>query len=345
MLAQAASALGKSCKFLAHGDERSCVGLGEIVSGDWNDPQIISRFLSDLDVVTYEFENTPLNLAHEISRRSTLRPNVKALSVSQDRIHEKDLFRALKIPTPNYLAIDAPNDLEGLESTIGFPCLLKTRRLGYDGKGQCLVHSADELLQAFTDLGAKSLIAEQYINFERELSIIGVRSLSGQVKFFPIAQNRHRHGILRTSIVYSGLIDTPTEMNAQRYLNSIMDNLDYVGVLALELFQTPQGLMANEIAPRVHNTGHWSMQGASMSQFEAHIKAISGDALPEISLVSPTVMINLIGDTDLGNNLFEGVAKHVHLYNKEPRPGRKLGHLNLLGQDVETLSKIASDYC
>jgi 5-(carboxyamino)imidazole ribonucleotide synthase len=305
MLGLAGIPLGLSFRFLDPAPEAPAREVGELVVGAYDDPAALDRLVSGADVVTYEFENVPV----EAARRAGAVPAAAALEAAQDRLAEKRLFRRLGIPT-------APID----DEVTTFPALLKTRRLGYDGKGQRLVETRPGF-----DPGH---VLEGLVPFDRELSLLAVRGRDGDTRFWPLVENVHEGGILRLSRAPAA--GAPQAL-AEGYATRLLDELGYVGVLALELFDVGGELVANELAPRVHNTGHWTIEGATTSQFENHLRAVLGLPLGATDALAPAAMVNLIGRVPPLEELLRVPGARVHLYGKEPRPGRKLGHVTVLG--------------
>jgi 5-(carboxyamino)imidazole ribonucleotide synthase len=269
-------------------------------------------------------------------------PPAIALEQSQDRLHEKDLFSRLGIPTPGYRAVESRAALDRALVELGLPAVLKTRRLGYDGKGQAVIRAPGDADSAWARLGPSApLILEEYVAFERELSILAVRSTRGETAFYPPVENEHREGILRLSRVPADAGDL--ERSARDAAAALLSAMDYAGVLALELFDVGGRLLANEMAPRVHNSGHWTIDGAVTSQFENHLRAVLGLPLGDTALLGHAAMINLIGEHPPLAELASIAGARVHLYGKEPRPGRKIGHLNFLEPDRASLeSRLAA---
>jgi 5-(carboxyamino)imidazole ribonucleotide synthase len=305
MLGLAGIPLGLSFRFLDPAPEAPAREVGELVVGAYDDPAALDRLVSGADVVTYEFENVPV----EAARRAGAVPAAAALEAAQDRLAEKRLFRRLGIPT-------APID----DEVTTFPALLKTRRLGYDGKGQRLVETRPGF-----DPGH---VLEGLVPFDRELSLLAVRGRDGDTRFWPLVENVHEGGILRLSRAPAA--GAPQAL-AEGYATRLLDELGYVGVLALELFDVGGELVANELAPRVHNTGHWTIEGATTSQFENHLRAVLGLPLGATDALAPAAMVNLIGRVPPLEELLRVPGARVHLYGKAPRPGRKLGHVTVLG--------------
>jgi 5-(carboxyamino)imidazole ribonucleotide synthase len=308
MLALAGIPLGLSFRFLDPSPNAPAAEVGELLVGAYDDRELLDRLAHGAAAVTYEFENVPV----EAARRVGAIPDAAALEAAQDRLVEKQLFRRLGIPT---VRID--------EEVERFPALLKTRRLGYDGKGQRLVETRPGTVPGH--------VLEERVSFDRELSLLAVRGRDGETRFWPLVENRHEDGILRTSRAPA---EKAPQERAEEYGARLLDELGYVGVLALELFEVDGRLLANELAPRVHNTGHWTIEGSATSQFENHLRAILG--LPLGSTDSRVCfMANLIGSLPPPEDVLRLPGVHLHLYGKEPRPGRKLGHVTLVDPSLE----------
>jgi 5-(carboxyamino)imidazole ribonucleotide synthase len=314
---------------------KASAGVGTI----YNDPDglVLDIFLRQVDTITYEFEHLPLELVNRIAREKPVHPVPRALEVCQNRRHEKALFSELGIPTAAYHIATSAEELREAVERLQGPVVAKSVTEGYDGKGQAVIKSADEAADAWEAIGHGEVVAEQFVNFKREVSIVAVRGSDDQIAFYPLAENIHHDGILRFSIAPAQKLAPGLEEEAQRMIRALMNELGYVGVLALELFDTGDGLMANEMAPRVHNSGHWTQNGATTSQFENHIRAVSGLPLGDTSAFAPTCMINLIGETGPVANLLELPYTHLHLYGKSPKPGRKIGHINIRADSPEEL--------
>jgi len=323
-------------------------GIGEIFSDPCNTQAGLDRFLDSVDVVTYEFEHFPLDLARNIAARKPLYPGVEALRVCQNRALEKGLFKELGIPTPKYRFANSLDELELATKALGTPVVAKSITEGYDGKGQAVLKSPDEAPAAWKHIGHDSVIVESFVNFNRELSLIAARNVQGEFVAYPLVENIHHGGILRYTIAPAPNVSESVQNVATDYIHKLMDQLSYVGVLALELFETPEGLLANELAPRVHNSGHWSMDGAHTGQFENHLRAILGLPLGETKADRVSAMINLIGRTVSPGEILTFKDTHLHLYGKPERTGRKVGHININANDYsnlqhkvkETLSKV-----
>ena len=340
MLAQAALPLGIRCVFLE--DSPNCPArlLGQVFSSEQFD-----EFSQSCDIFTLEFENTPLKPAQVLESTKQLYPSSFALSVAQDRLNEKNLFNQLSIATVPFLAVNHKEDIQKAITTLGLPLVLKTSRGGYDGKGQFVLKTADQMDTAWAELGEATktapLIAEGFINFEREVSIIAVRGQTGEIRYYPLAQNEHHDGILAKSTVPAPNTEHLTQQ-AQHNIKKLLEHLNYVGVLTLELFVTPDGLLANEIAPRVHNSGHWSIEGAVCSQFENHIRAVAGLPLGDTSITKPSVMLNVIGKYPVLADVLAIEGVHVHNYDKAEREVRKIAHITVMPSDSSQLEAAVS---
>ena len=325
MLGFAARDLGVECRFVDPSDAPPAAACGDVIQRSFDDPEALAELAASCDVVTYEFENVPVEALHRIEDKVPVYPPADALRYSQDRLEEKRLFDRLDIPLPGYRIVDSREDMVSAADTLGLPCVIKTRRFGYDGKGQFLIRERKDIDEAWAALGGQSLIAEQWIPFDFELSCIGVRNVDGQTAIYPLARNVHEGGILRTSC---SPVDVPDlEERAETYVRRLLTHLDYVGVLALELFVCNDDLLANEFAPRVHNSGHWTIEGSMTSQFENHLRAVMNRPLGSTASVGHAGMVNLIGNIpDAARSLDRGV---LHDYGKVARPGRKLGHVTV----------------
>ncbi|MCL2688715.1 MAG: 5-(carboxyamino)imidazole ribonucleotide synthase [Chitinispirillia bacterium] len=298
----------------------------EHIVGFYSDTATLDQFADKVDIITYEFENVPSKCANYLSAKKPVYPPPAALEVSCDRLKEKTLFKELGIDTPNFAAIQSLDDLTSALREIGFPSVLKTRTLGYDGKGQAVLRSEADVEVAWAQLGGVDCILEAFVPFTREISVIAVRSRIGETVFYPVSENTHKNGILHKAICRPA---DPMQKPAEEYIKKLFEKLNYVGVLALELFEMNGKLLANEIAPRVHNTGHWSIEGANTSQFENHIRAITGLPLGDTSPVEFCAMVNFIGETPNAAAVLSIKGAHFHDYGKEAKPGRKLGHASI----------------
>lgn len=320
----------------------ACGGqVAELFVGDYLDFEALQRFAGGLDVVSYEFENVPVASAEFLSQIVRISPSPRSLEVAQDRLIEKKFFRDLGVPTAAFAAVDSELDLSAFAERHGYPVVLKSRRMGYDGKGQVIVPDQTELAGGFTVLGGRNLIAESFVAFDRELSILAVRGLDESIRFYPLVENRHWDGILRVSRAPARQVSSALQSTAERYATSALETLDYVGVLAIEFFATDDELLANEMAPRVHNSGHWTIEGAETGQFENHLRAVVGLPLGSTRPRGHSIMVNIIGNLPNIASVLAIDGAHLHLYGKSPRPGRKLGHVTVNG-DEETLATTLS---
>ncbi len=339
MLALAGVPLGLHVRFLDPTPNSPAARLGEQIVGSYDDPELLARFAAGLDLVTYEFENVPTATAALLAEHVPVFPPPIALANAQDRLAEKRFFQQLAIPTAPFAAVDTRADLDAALDAIGLPAVLKTRRLGYDGKGQVVLRQREDVEQAWAMLGGQPLILEGFVPFVRELSILAVRGRDGATACYPLIENTHRDGILRRSVAPAPELDPQLQALAESYATRALDALGYVGVLAIELFQTEHqpALIVNEMAPRVHNSGHWTIEGAETSQFENHIRAVAGLPLGSTAMRGYAAMINLIGDLPAIQAVLAMPAAHLHLYEKAPRTGRKLGHVTVCADDMPTL--------
>jgi len=353
MLGLAGIPLGMRFRFLEAAPHPPAGAVGEVVVGAYDDLGALERLAGGVDLVTYEFENVPAAATEWLlSRGVPVYPPPAALAVAQDRLAEKTTFRSLGIPTPDFHTVDSLADLRAGVAALGVPAVLKTRRMGYDGKGQAVIRDGDGVEAAWRELGPRTpadpresdpahLLLEGFVRFQRELSLVAVRGRDGSLAFYPLVENLHRGGILVRTVAPAPEVPAALQEQAEWYIRTLMEQLDYVGVLALELFQVEEGLLANEIAPRVHNTGHWTQDGAVTSQFENHLRAVAGWPLGSTAVTSPTVMLNLLGSAPPPGALLAGPGVHLHLYDKSPRPGRKIGHLNVCGPDPAAAAVLA----
>jgi 5-(carboxyamino)imidazole ribonucleotide synthase len=337
MMALAGYPLGLEFIFLDPSADACANKLGEYLQGDYNDPKLLAQLAARADVVTYEFENVPAHVAEFLAAHTRVYPSPKALAVAQDRLIEKSFFHDLNIPTPAYAAVENLEALERAMPVIGWPAILKSRTQGYDGKGQSLLKSVDDLKAAWALLEGVPAIVEAFVPFNREVSILAVRNVSGAVVFYPLSENLHRGGILRVS---ESCIDDAMQQQAEAYVAQIMEALDYVGVLALELFEIDGELIANEFAPRVHNSGHWTIEGAETSQFENHLRAILDMPLGLTTAVGNAAMVNFIGGLPVVEEVLIIPQAHLHLYDKSPRKGRKVAHATVRSATPEKLQEL-----
>jgi 5-(carboxyamino)imidazole ribonucleotide synthase len=337
MLALAGYPLGLRFRFLDPSPEAPVGRIAHRVTADYTDEQALQRFAQGLEVATYEFENVPVEAARFLAERTAVYPPLEALEQAQDRLHEKTLFKKLGIPTTEFAAFEAHEDFDKAVKKIGLPAILKTRRMGYDGKGQWLLRSAQNVEKARSEMPQVPLMLEKFVAFQREVSMLGARNRTGETTFYPLVENHHRGGILRLSLAPAPNSTGALQRTAEEHTRKVLEALNYVGVLCIEFFELDGRLLANEMAPRVHNSGHWTIEGAITSQFENHLRAILGLPLGATSAIGHSAMINLIGEAPEEAAVLAVSNAHLHLYGKEPRPGRKIGHVTVRADHPEKL--------
>ena len=337
MLALAGYPLGLQFKIFDAAPDAPAGQLAPLLAEDPNDTPALLWFSRGLDAITYEWENVPVASTRYLEQRVPVFPPPRALEIAQDRVIEKSFFRDLGVPVPPFVAVETRAELDDAVAQLGLPCILKTRRFGYDGKGQFRLQTPRDVEKAWQELGGVPLILEGFVPFTRELSIIVARDQNGEKVFYPLVENHHADGILRLSIAPAP--DTADlQATAQDYIARIADELDYVGVLALELFQVGENLTANEIAPRVHNSGHWTIEGSQTSQFENHLRAVAALPLGATTMKAPfAAMINLIGVLPPLCDVLQIPGANAHYYGKEVKPGRKVGHITVVAQTMDEL--------
>lgn len=333
MLALAGRPLGVTFRFFDPNPGSPAREVGDLTVADYGDLAALERFAVGLDVVTYEFESIPLAAVEAVAKVAPVFPSPQALKVAQDRVLEKRCFQHMAIRTAPSRDVASRGDLDRAAHEIGLPAVLKTRRFGYDGKGQVVIREESELAGAWETLGGVPLILEQFIEFDRELSIIAARSREGEIIFYPMVENEHERGILSSSVAPAEVSETKTRA-ARDYVRRLMSSFDYVGVLALEMFESGEKLIANEIAPRVHNSGHWTIEGAETSQFENHVRAVCGQELGGGAALGHSVMLNILGTIPDVARIESIAGAHVHMYGKPAAPRRKLGHVTVVGTDA-----------
>jgi 5-(carboxyamino)imidazole ribonucleotide synthase len=333
MLGLAGIPLGCTFSFLDPGDGAPAGAVGEVVVGALDDLDAARRAAKNAAVVTYEWEGVPAETARALEPIAPVLPTPRALDVAQDRLAEKDTLRALGVPTAPYRAVDTSDELHTALDSIGLPAVLKTRRGGYDGKGQAVLRGPDDVDVAFASLGAVPLVLEGYVPFDRELSIVAVRGHDGETRCWPAVENVHRDGILRVTRAPAPRLDAALQARAEACIRPLLDALAYVGVACVELFDAGGELLANEIAPRVHNSGHWTIESADTSQFENHLRAVLGLPLGSTAARGPAAMVNCIGVMPDTAAVLRVPGAHFHDYGKAPRPGRKLGHITITAAD------------
>jgi 5-(carboxyamino)imidazole ribonucleotide synthase len=331
MLALAGYPLGLRFQILDPAADACAGQITPLIQGNYDDAAQLERLADWAEVVTFDFENVPAAAARILAGRVAFHPPAEALARAQDRLSEKTLFWELGIPTPNFTTIDSLEELQDAAVRMSLPAVLKTRRLGYDGKGQQILRIAEDIEPAWRTLGGVPLILESFISFEREVSVLAIRCRDGATAFYPLVENHHRDGILRLSRAPCLMPDL--EQEGWDYAHRLLDRLNYVGLLAIEFFVKDGRLIANEMAPRVHNSGHWTIEGAETSQFENHLRAILGLPLGSTAALGHSAMLNCIGDLPERSLALAAPNTHYHIYGKVPRPGRKVGHITVRGDD------------
>ncbi len=327
MLAEAGLPLGLKFLTVDPKADACAASLGEFIQASYDDPAALDR-LAGCDRVTCDFENVPAEALAALARRVRVAPSASALAAAQDRLVEKDRFARLGIPTPGYRAVDQRPDLAAAAAELGLPLVLKTRRMGYDGKGQFVLRQPEDLELAWREIGGEPLIAEQWVAFDHECAITAVRSATGELRCWPLSRTWHREGMLRLAASLPEV--HPLTAAARDLVARLAEDLDYVGCLTLELFAVEGRLLANEFAPRVHNSAHWSIEGAACSQFENHLRAVCDWPLGATSARGPALMVNFIGEMPQSHDWLGLPDLHWHDYGKLPRAGRKVGHATLL---------------
>lgn len=341
MLALSGAPLGLRFLVLDSAQDACAGQFAPMVVGDYTDQAALAEFASQIDVATFDFENVPAESARWLAERRPVFPSPRALSVAQDRLAEKTLFRELDIPVPDFAPIDTRASLDDALARIGTPCILKTRRLGYDGKGQFRIKTPADADAAWAALGAQAekvgLILEGFVRFERELSVVAVRGRDGEFRAWPITENWHVDGVLSASLA-PARVDAGLAATAIAHARKLAEALDYVGVFALELFCREGVLLANELAPRVHNSGHWTIEGSETSQFQNHLRAVLGLPLGDTRMVGHACMLNWIGEMPEAGAVLSEAGGHWHDYGKQPREGRKVGHATLRSDSPRELA-------
>jgi 5-(carboxyamino)imidazole ribonucleotide synthase len=341
MLALAGIPLGLRFRFLDPSGDAPARECGELVVGEYDDAGALERFTRGLDAATFEFENVPAGAAAAVAARVPLHPPPAALSAGQDRASEKELFRQSGMAVPDFAPASSAAELADAVRALGLPVVVKARRLGYDGKGQCVVREPADLEGCWDRLGGVPLLVERLVPFTREVSLLACRGRDGRVEFYPPVENTHEGGILRLSVAPAPGVPAKTHDAARGHVRALMDSLAYVGVLAVEFFEVGGGWLANEMAPRVHNSGHWTIDAALTSQFENHCRAVAGLPLGPCDARGRAAMVNLIGHIPLPAAVLEVPGARLHLYGKEVRPGRKVGHVTIVGDDPAAVSASA----
>lgn len=326
MLALAGTPLGMNFAFLDPAPDACAQALGEHIRADYSDQNHLRQLADEVDLVTFEFESVPAETVAFLSQFVPVYPSAESLRIARDRWFEKSMFRDLGIPTPEFANILSQTDLNDAVASIGLPAVLKTRTLGYDGKGQKVLRQPEDVADAFAELGSVPCILEGFVPFSGEVSLVAVRGRDGETRFYPLVHNTHEAGILRLSVASSA---HPLQGLAEDYVSRVLEKLNYVGVLAFEFFEVDGGLKANEIAPRVHNSGHWTIEGAECSQFENHLRAVAGLPLGSTAKIGESAMLNFIGSVPDVSAAIAIEDCHLHHYGKAFKAGRKVGHATL----------------
>jgi 5-(carboxyamino)imidazole ribonucleotide synthase len=338
MLGQAGIAHGLSFRFLDPSPDAPAAAVGTLVAGALDSVVALDDVANGADVVTYEWEGVPAAAARHLLYTHRVAPGIRALEVSQDRWAEKALFESLQIPTARFATVDELGDLATAIRDHGLPAVLKTRRGGYDGKGQHVLREAADVGAAWSALGGVPLIVESFVAFRRELSIVAARGDDGTIACWPVVENEHRNGILRVTRAPAPGWTPALQAAAESHVIAVFEALDFVGVGCVELFETDDALLANELAPRVHNSGHWTIEGSETSQFDNHLRAILGRPLGSTAATGVAAMVNCIGTMPDARAVLAIDSAHLHDYGKVERPGRKLGHVTLTASDEQTLA-------
>ncbi len=336
MLAEAGIPLGLEFVIVDPKSDACAARLGQFICADYADPAALD-LLAGCDRVTCDFENVPAGALELLAQRVEVRPAASALAAAQDRLPEKQRFVELGIPTVAFVAVSTRSDLAAAVEQLGFPLVIKTRRFGYDGKGQEVLRGQEDLEPAWQRLGDHELIAEQWLRFDSECAVTAVRSADGELRCWPVSRTWHRDGILRLA----GPLPVPDSLakQAQSHVRRLAESLDYIGCLTLELFVTGSGLLANEFAPRVHNSAHWTIEGAESSQFENHLKAVCGWPLGETRTREASMMLNFIGELPEAATWLGRPGVRWHDYGKRARAGRKVGHATVIAPDGPALAR------
>jgi 5-(carboxyamino)imidazole ribonucleotide synthase len=339
MMALAGYPLGLNFRFFDANPDTPGSQVAEQTTAKFDDSAALARFADGLDVLTYEFENVPAATAHAVAKHAPVFPAPSILEMAQDRLTQKNWFKEFNVATAPFANIENEAQLEAAVAEVALPAVIKTRRSGYDGKGQLVLRSWHDAERVWKTLGGVPLIAEGFVPFERELSIVAARSRSGETVFYPLVENHHREGILRLTLAPAPGWTPELQATAEGMARRVMEALQYVGVLTIELFQYQGQLLANEMATRVHNSGHWSIEGAHASQFENHIRAVAGMPLGSTAPRGVSAMLNLIGEVPASERVLSVVGAHLHLYGKSPARGRKLGHITVVEASAGALSQ------
>lgn len=337
MLALAGKPLGLKFIFLDPTPIACAADIGKHLIGDYTDKALLTQLAQESDIITYEFENVPVEIIDFLNANTPVYPPGKALLIGQDRITEKTFLQGLGIATAPFSAVSSLEELHQAMPEIGYPAILKTRRFGYDGKGQVVLKNDQDLATAWQAVKNAPCVVEGFVPFDREISIIASRSVSGEIAYYPLSENEHHKGILRLA---KNTQNDPLQTQAESYINTILTALDYVGTIALELFAVGDKIIANEFAPRVHNSGHWTIEGSETSQFENHLRAIMDMPLGSTDSLGYAAMQNFIGNVPTSEKLLSLAQVHLHLYDKAARKGRKLAHATARTDSLESFNHL-----
>ena len=342
MLALAGVPLGLRFQVLDPSADACAGHVAPLLLGGYDDRAVLDELAGRVDVATFDFENVPADAAEHLAASVDVLPNPAALAAAQDRLVEKTLFRSLGIPVPAFEDVTSRESLDAAIASVGAPCILKTRRLGYDGKGQFRIREAADADAAWRALGAQAetvgLILEAFVPFDRELSVVAVRGRGGEFRTWPLTWNWHVDGVLSASLAPPPAVEPELAEAAFAHARRLAEELDYVGVFALELFERDGALLVNEMAPRVHNSGHWTIEGAQASQFENHLRAVLGMPLGATDAIGHACMLNWLGEMPDPAPVLREAGGHWHDYGKQARPGRKVGHATLRADTPEALA-------
>jgi len=341
MLAIAAAPLGIKVRSYDPSADACAGDVCELRVGDYDDNLRLTDFANGLDVVTYEFENVPTEAVKFLEPHAPVRPGKMSLATSQDRALEKPMLEQAGFELAPWRRIDSLQQLREAIALVGTPAILKTRRGGYDGKGQAIIAHADDADRAWVSIEGSPAVLESMLAFDRELSLVAVRGLDGAMAAYPLVENEHRQGILRVTSAPASGIEPSLQAAAESMAATLLESLNHIGVLTIEFFETNGALVANEFAPRVHNSGHWTIDGAATSQFENHVRAVLGLPLGPTTVRTPTVMLNCVGAMPEPTTVLADACAKLHDYCKPPRPGRKVGHVNVLGLEQGRIYEIA----
>lgn len=334
MLALAGTPLGMEFSFLDPAADACAASLGQHLQAAYDAPVELRHLAASMDVVTFEFENVPAETVAYLAQYVPVYPNAESLRIARDRLNEKTMFRELDIPVTEFANIESQQDLDAAVARMGLPGILKTRTMGYDGKGQKVLRTMADVAGAHAELGGVPCLLEGFVSFSGEVSVIAVRGRDGELACYPLSHNTHIDGVLALSLASD---NHPLQGLAEDYARRVLEKLDYVGALGFEFFEVDGGLMANEIAPRVHNSGHWTIEGAECSQFENHLRAIAGLPLGSTATIGSSAMVNCIGSMPGNQQLLSLADVHVHNYGKAFKPGRKVGHVTIRSKDEAQL--------